>query len=78
MPVSLPIAYRRDMKRLLALPSSQLGTVAQCGTAVYGFLVLVYRCDSDGSFASIILCRSGIAIEVFKDGRIVPAARKVG
>jgi hypothetical protein len=78
MPVSLPIAYRRDMKRLLALPSNQLGTVAQCGTAIYGFLILVYRCDPDGSFASIILCRSGITVEVDKDGRIVPAQRKVG
>lgn len=77
MPSSLPVIFTRDMRRLIALPASQLATSAQLGTPIYGFLVLVYRCDSDGSFTSIILCRSGITIKVFKDGRIVPA-RKVG
>lgn len=74
---NLPIMYQRDLVRLLALPASQLRTAAHLGMPIYGFLVLAYRCDPDGAFNPIILCRSGIAVEVDKNGRIKPA-RKVG
>ncbi len=73
MPVSLPPVFRRDLDRLRSLPVGQLVVAVRQRMPIYGFMILEVRPGS------LIVCRSGIELDVQQDGRIVPAIRrKVG
>lgn len=72
MPSSLPPIFARDLDRLRILPVAQLVAAAHHGMPIYGFTILEVRPGS------LIVCRSGIELEVQQDGRIVPARKKVG
>lgn len=77
MPSSLPPVFARDLARLLALPCGQLVAAAGQGTPIYGFLILDVQCRTDGTWCELTVTRSGVAVEVGSEGRIVPA-RRVG
>jgi hypothetical protein len=73
MPSSLPPVFARDLDRLRSLPVGQLVAAANQRMPIYGFMILDVRPGL------LIVCRSGIELEVQQDGRIVPAIRrKVG
>lgn len=72
MPVSLPPVFRRDLDRLRSLPIDQLVAAARQQVPIYGFMILVIQPGL------LVICRSGIELEVQQDGRIVPARKKVG
>ncbi len=69
MPVSLPPVFRRDLDRLRSLPIAQLAAAANRQVPIYGFMILVIQPGL------LIVCRSGIELEVQQSGRIVPARR---
>lgn len=80
MPSALPVLFARDLARLKTLPAGRLVMAQHWHRSLYDFSILEVQRGPDGAWERLVIYRSGVTLEVWQDGRIVPATttKKVG
>ena len=74
--IMLPPLYQRDLEQLLCLPVHQLVAYGRARQLVYGFRLRSIQI-AGGRLVRISVERSGIAIDIWEHGLVMPV-RHVG